>query len=231
MSSENWYAINNQDNKELSEADRGAIKLFIQSNNISKEDEKILKDFSNKYTEKDLENNPELVKTYVEAYNRYNRVDLEVDADNVGLALQSYMGGSKNRQIKNYTRDFLVNEKLAQATSNDKTLGAIRAFIWRKESNHFGYGRLTDKVNTRTFYQSANQNNILFQSAYHGTPHRFDEFSLDAIGTGEGAQAHGWGLYFAGDNRHSGYRSEDEFDKHSDYMKYYKESNMGFSTK
>lgn len=36
-----------------------------------------------------------------------------------------------------------------------------------------------------------------FQSAYHGTPHKFDEFSLDAIGTGEGAQAHGWGLYFA----------------------------------
>ena len=38
---------------------------------------------------------------------------------------------------------------------------------------------------------------VYFQSAYHGTPHRFDEFSLDNIGTGEGAQAHGWGLYFA----------------------------------
>lgn len=38
---------------------------------------------------------------------------------------------------------------------------------------------------------------VYFQSAYHGTPHRFDEFSLDNIGSGEGAQAHGWGLYFA----------------------------------
>lgn len=37
-----------------------------------------------------------------------------------------------------------------------------------------------------------------YQSVYHGTPHRFDEFSLDSIGTGEGHQAHGWGLYFAG---------------------------------
>lgn len=36
-----------------------------------------------------------------------------------------------------------------------------------------------------------------FQSVYHGTPHRFDEFSLENIGSGEGAQAHGWGLYFA----------------------------------
>jgi len=35
-----------------------------------------------------------------------------------------------------------------------------------------------------------------FQAAYHGTPHKFDKFSLDAIGTGEGAQAFGWGLYF-----------------------------------
>ena len=37
----------------------------------------------------------------------------------------------------------------------------------------------------------------LFQTAYHGTPHRFDEFSLEHIGEGEGNQAHGWGLYFA----------------------------------
>lgn len=37
----------------------------------------------------------------------------------------------------------------------------------------------------------------LDQTAYHGTPHRFDDFSLEHIGTGEGAQAHGWGLYFA----------------------------------
>ena len=33
--------------------------------------------------------------------------------------------------------------------------------------------------------------------AYHGSPHVFDRFSLDAIGTGEGAQAYGHGLYFA----------------------------------
>jgi hypothetical protein len=37
----------------------------------------------------------------------------------------------------------------------------------------------------------------LEQSAFHGTPYRFDRFSLEAIGSGEGAQAYGWGLYFA----------------------------------
>jgi len=33
--------------------------------------------------------------------------------------------------------------------------------------------------------------------AYHGSPHDFDRFSTDNIGTGEGAQAYGHGLYFA----------------------------------
>ena len=32
--------------------------------------------------------------------------------------------------------------------------------------------------------------------AWHGSPHEFDRFSMDAIGTGEGAQAYGHGLYF-----------------------------------
>ena len=39
------------------------------------------------------------------------------------------------------------------------------------------------------------------QSVWHGSPHRGIEqtgFSLQKIGTGEGAQAYGWGLYFAG---------------------------------
>ncbi len=33
--------------------------------------------------------------------------------------------------------------------------------------------------------------------AYHGSPHKFDKFSMDKIGSGEGAQAYGHGLYFA----------------------------------
>lgn len=33
--------------------------------------------------------------------------------------------------------------------------------------------------------------------AFHGSPHDFDRFDLSKIGTGEGAQAFGYGLYFA----------------------------------
>lgn len=38
---------------------------------------------------------------------------------------------------------------------------------------------------------------VLFQSAYHGSPYKFTKFSLEHMGKGEGAQAYGWGLYFA----------------------------------
>lgn len=41
--------------------------------------------------------------------------------------------------------------------------------------------------------------NIYHQSAWHGTGAYFSQFLLSLIGTGEGNQAHGWGLYFAED--------------------------------
>lgn len=51
-----------------------------------------------------------------------------------------------------------------------------------------------DKLRKKHNYQ-------YYQSAWHGSPHDFDEFDLGAIGTGEGNQAHGWGLYFAKDRK------------------------------
>ena len=46
-----------------------------------------------------------------------------------------------------------------------------------------------------------------YSIAYHGTQHDFDQFDVGAIGTGEGSQVHGWGLYFAKDRKISeGYR-------------------------
>lgn len=41
------------------------------------------------------------------------------------------------------------------------------------------------------------KSDILYQAAFHGSPYTFDRFSTAKIGTGEGAQAYGYGLYFA----------------------------------
>ncbi|WP_352401929.1 hypothetical protein [Synergistes jonesii] len=51
-------------------------------------------------------------------------------------------------------------------------------------------------ANTGTF--DAGNPNIYLQPVWHGSPFKFDKFSTEHIGEGEGAQAFGWGLYFAG---------------------------------
>ena len=60
------------------------------------------------------------------------------------------------------------------------------------------YPEQIKSVDNRGTFDEGNAN-IYYQSAYHGTPHKFDNFSTEHIGSGEGAQAHGWGLYFASD--------------------------------
>jgi hypothetical protein len=46
-------------------------------------------------------------------------------------------------------------------------------------------------------------------TAYHGSPYQFDQFDISKIGTGEGAQAYGHGLYFAGNEDVArGYRDQ-----------------------
>lgn len=45
------------------------------------------------------------------------------------------------------------------------------------------------------------------QTAWHGSPYDFEHFDLGAMGSGEGMQVHGWGLYFAKDRKISeGYK-------------------------
>lgn len=39
-------------------------------------------------------------------------------------------------------------------------------------------------------------NNIRFHAVWHGSPHNFNKFSTETIGTGAGSQTYGWGLYF-----------------------------------
>lgn len=98
-------------------------------------------------------------------------------------------------------------EKLRQ-TAIDNGFNPVRAAKWAKDqlkvqiqtndtqrTQQLQFG---DAGGVAGFGQGAKGTQELFQAAYHGTPHKFDEFSLHKIGTGQGAQTYGWGLYFAG---------------------------------
>lgn len=55
-----------------------------------------------------------------------------------------------------------------------------------------------DKKCTGVFTEmAAVKNDLRFHLAFHGSPHTFDKFSVAHVGTGEGGQAFGHGLYFA----------------------------------
>ena len=57
--------------------------------------------------------------------------------------------------------------------------------------------------------------------AWHGSPHKFDKFSMDQIGTGEGAQAYGHGLYFADEiDVAKGYQPRDRANEDWMYQQY-----------
>ena len=86
---------------------------------------------------------------------------------------------------------------------------------WRKDENMLQYANRAAKAAREAGYDAAwfkRQSDIgtaIFNRdkftaprsqgirAFHGSPHDFDRFSMDRIGTGEGAQAYGHGLYFA----------------------------------
>ncbi|HTP30257.1 MAG TPA: hypothetical protein VMK12_31945 [Anaeromyxobacteraceae bacterium] len=61
-----------------------------------------------------------------------------------------------------------------------------------------GKGPRQEMPDSLQHYWARGKYKQLFQAAFHGSPHDFDAFSLHHVGTGEGGQAYGWGLYFAG---------------------------------
>ena len=82
-----------------------------------------------------------------------------------------------------------ISENWARMNALSKTaavgaaaLGAV-PFLPSRSQMHAGGAALQDAVQKI--------------KAYHGSPHDFDRFSTSQIGTGEGAQAYGHGLYFA----------------------------------
>lgn len=94
------------------------------------------------------------------------------------------------KQIENGNLRYINKEKTAKLIENEKPewlmpFSTDSGFLSANIPNE------TDLVKRREEMQG------YYQSAFHGSPHKFEKFDLGAIGTGTGIQAHGWGLYFA----------------------------------
>ena len=97
---------------------------------------------------------------------------------------------------------YVNTKKINQLTVNNVQSSGQMSVSWSNIINSIPNENDLDKLRKKYNYQ-------YYQSAWHGSPHDFDEFDLGAIGTGEGNQVHGWGLYFAKDKKVSDlYRRE-----------------------
>ena len=85
---------------------------------------------------------------------------------------------------------YVNTKKINQLTVNNVQSSGQMSVSWSNIINSIPNEKDLDKLRKQHNYQ-------YYQSAWHGSPHDFDTFDLGAIGTGEGNQAHGWGLYFA----------------------------------
>jgi hypothetical protein len=108
-------------------------------------------------------------------------------ADTTGTKLKNI------RDLYNINRDMFGQDRvksLASAIVMDRAIAVMakRAGISKAEM----YSRLEFRKAGDTI-----PDGVKFQvDAWHGSPYQFDKFTTEKIGTGEGAQAFGWGLYF-----------------------------------
>lgn len=85
---------------------------------------------------------------------------------------------------------YVNTKKINQLTVNNVQSSGQMSVSWSNIINSIPNEKDLDKLRKKHNYQ-------YYQSAWHGSPYDFDKFDLGAIGSGEGNQVHGWGLYFA----------------------------------
>lgn len=155
--------------------------------------EAVLDNVTAVYAVKDNRRKYDLVSTIMQPYGRV-MVRLEFDATGDFYSI-STAGPIRDTFFKKKTP--LWEKAPSSRSENSEPLGNPRAFTGQSS------------ISGDSIAQGGEDVNSLEQRAFHGSPHRFMKFMLDHIGSGEGAQAHGWGLYFA-QNRETaeGYRKQ-----------------------
>ena len=116
-------------------------------------------------------------------------------------------------EAKGYTTDFLsygsdnrlllFGKPFPEGEERKAINQAFREFfkVVQTEIEHTKKETGEIKFSVRAAAKEQAADNTRYQAAYHGSPHVFDTFSLAHVGSGEGAQIHGWGLYFALDEK------------------------------
>lgn len=107
-----------------------------------------------------------------------------------GIDVGEPMGGSDWAKRQGMMRDV----PQSAASLGGETLGLLSPMLAAAKAPQIARGLLQGAENLA---KPATLNPQLGATVWHGSPHKFDKFDSTKIGTGEGAQAYGHGLYLA----------------------------------
>lgn len=151
------------------------------------------------YDKKDKYNAARKIKKKYQDFFMYNITDA---SNPYGRHDPFYFEYDGKKDITN----IFVPKKLEKSSSIILYRGAEQVFVPVAEFNENKFKKLGYKRQKKfaeglrdvyTLNKDETSDRAYFQSAFAGSRVDYDKPSLEAIGTGEGVQAHGWGLYYA----------------------------------
>ena len=133
------------------------------------------------------------------------RINPDGRKENEDLTVAFGMKGSTENIASPRLRELLENKKIKDTFVSYDLEAMAGLSKGRNKAFVFDYENIRDNYSP-FFYAAGKMPQYLPAAAYHGTPHTFKaeegaplgRFRSSQIGTGEGAQAYGHGLYFAG---------------------------------
>ena len=176
-------------------------------------DKEILKDVQNRISKLNSEKNFNIIydklsnldKEHI-SFAAYKRLSGEVEARNVSDRLKMSNEERLNTLLQE-TEDIPREEQIQIFEASgipNSLIESVPQEVLQEITDVLTQKRLVSQVNLMTPQElrqvleemGLSEETMKQIEAWHGSPHLFDRFSTSAIGTGEGNQAFGWGLYF-----------------------------------
>lgn len=127
--------------------------------------------------------------------------EYEAEAKDLGKYYEDFARGVKASFANRPSDELHIVEEGLSISSEAQalTFGAVIESL----DNNIEVEAVSNKQTQAMLDVKAELSSIEMMTAYHGSPHKFSAFDHSKMGTGEGAQAHGWGTYLA-KNRETG---------------------------
>ncbi len=130
----------------------------------------------------------------VNAVNNHNNQLHPIQSVNVDRAVESAIPNASLALKQAVTQNMsdIQHGDVNAVVAHHQTTGKLESYLVEQATQGV-QNRVAQDVRYKMIHNGTN--------LYHGSPHKFNKFSTDNIGSGEGNQSFGWGLYFTDNKR------------------------------